>query len=494
MINQHHLLQVTATLCGLVSFGSINAETTPLENSKPNIILVMTDDQGLGEFSWSGSKLLQTPHLDEFHANSTRFTDFQVSPTCAPTRAAIMSGRFPFRVGVTHTILQRERMSPEVYTMPQMLKSAGYTTALFGKWHLGDDPEYLPQARGFDEVLMHGAGGIGQTRYGDFAQNADLGYDNNFLLHNETIVQAEGYCTDVFFGAAEDWIFEQEQSQQPYFAYIALNAPHAPMYAPERNKKRFLEAGYRKDTAARLGMVENIDENFGRMMSKLEKWGALDNTLVIFMTDNGMAHGYAMRKGKRIDRYNAGMRGAKNSPYEGGTHVPSLWHWDKLGKGVDISALTAHIDLYQTFAKLAGANLPDNMQDLDGRSLLPLLENPKAEWEDRKLFIHCGRWKSLEMREAHQYKTFAVRTEKWRFVNDSMLHDIENDPGETVNLYEEKPEIVAELRAVYDQWWNQSLPLMINEGLPNVEEWYFHKLYQAQKSEGAFPKFILKNY
>jgi len=223
------------------------------------------------------------------------------------------------------------------------LKAAGYSTGLFGKWHLGDEDAYLPQNRGFDEVLMHGAGGIGQERHGDFPANSENTYFDNVLLHNDTVVKTKGFCTDVFFQAGLAWIKKQEATETPYFAYISLNAPHGPFIAPEAYKKR-------------------------------KKWNALENTLVIFMTDNGMSMRKITKNGKPVERYNAGMKGAKNSPHEGGTHVPAFWYWkDVLGEGVDIDALTAHLDLYPTFIKLAGAKLPKEMQSLEGRSLLPLL-------------------------------------------------------------------------------------------------------------------------
>ena len=251
---------------------SVKAQNKSLKNSRPNIIFVLTDDQGMGDLSCMGNEIVKTPNIDTFYKNSLRFTDYQVSPTCAPTRSAIMSGRVPFKNGVTHTILQRERMALDVFTLPQALKSAGYETALFGKWHLGDEERYLPGNRGFDEVLMHGAGGIGQSKYGDFPPNADNPYFDNVLLHNDTIVQTQGFCTDLFFNASMAWIKKQNEAKKPYFAYLSLNAPHGPFNnnAPSAYQKRFLEAGYDKKTAVRYGMIENIDDNFGAMLSQLK--------------------------------------------------------------------------------------------------------------------------------------------------------------------------------------------------------------------------------
>ena len=444
------------------------AAADSLAGSRPNIVLVMTDDQGMGDLSCMGNQVLRTPNIDRFYEISTRLTDFQVSPTCAPTRAALMSGRPPFKVGVTHTILQRERMAPDVFTMPQALQSAGYLTGLFGKWHLGDEEAYLPQNRGFNEVLMHGAGGIGQVNLGDFPPNADNVYFDNVLLHNDTIVQTKGFCTDVFFQAALGWIKQQCESDHPYFAYVSLNAPHAPLIAPEKYKRRFLDLGYDEGTAGRYGMIEDIDDNFGMLMDKLRQWDQLDNTLVIFMTDNGATHLSGKLNGEKVRHFNAGLKGSKNSPNEGGTHVPAFWYWKgKLGEGVDIDALTAHIDLYKTFSELAGAELPDEMQPLDGRSLLPILSDPNSDWPDRELFVHCGRWKAGQREEA-KFTKCAVRTERWRWVNNQNLYEIPVDVGETSDVSKNHPEEIQRLQSRYEQWWASAITLMVNEGLPRV--------------------------
>ncbi|MEM7395324.1 MAG: sulfatase-like hydrolase/transferase, partial [Verrucomicrobiota bacterium] len=269
----------------------LNASAKSLKNSRPNIILVMTDDQGMGDFSCLGNKVLRTPHLDRFYALSTRFTDFQVSPTCAPTRSAIFSGRHEFRNGVTHTIRERERMALSTTTFAQLLVKAGYQTGIFGKWHLGDEDAYQPYSRGFTETFIHGAGGIGQSYPGscaDFPPNREKEgrYFDNVILHNDTIVQTKGFCTDVFFQAALGWIKQRHEAGEPYFAYISPNAPHGPMIAPKKSRQRFDDAGWDSSTAGRYGMIENIDDNFGLLMKKLDTWKAWDNTLVIFMTDN----------------------------------------------------------------------------------------------------------------------------------------------------------------------------------------------------------------
>lgn len=484
----------TALLAAGLFTGLLPAK--PLAGSRPNIILVMTDDQGMGDLSCMGNTILKTPNIDRFYERSTRLTDFQVSPTCSPTRSAIMSGRAPFKNGVTHTIFQRERMALDVFTLPQALKSAGYTTGIFGKWHLGDAEEYLPGNRGFDEVLIHGSGGIGQVIYGDFPPNGKNPYFDNVLLHNDTIVQTKGFCTDVFFQSALAWIKEKQAAKTPYFAYVALNAPHAPSVAPEKYKKRFLDAGYDEKTAGRYGMIENIDDNFGLFWAKLNEWKVLDNTLVIFMTDNGMAMPKIMHNGKQENPFNAHMKGAKNSPHEGGTHVPAFWYWKGvLGEGVNIDALTAHLDLYKTFTELAGAKLPEKMQKLDGRSLLPLLQDPRALWPDRELFVHIGRWNPGE-REAAKLKGFAVRTEQWRFVNNEELYDISVDLEQNNDVAQSHPEVVARLRKSYDQWWNSVLPLMVNEDLPKIElkDQPLGIRYNKQLKEMGIPEWAPANF
>ncbi|MGB2561175.1 MAG: sulfatase-like hydrolase/transferase, partial [Akkermansiaceae bacterium] len=208
------------------------AESSQGKLYRPNVVFVLTDDQGMGDLSCMGNPFLQTPHIDAFYAKSSRFSDFHVSPTCSPTRAALMSGRHPLEVGVSHTVRYRERLAKDVITMPQALQQAGYRTGIFGKWHLGDEEDYLPQKRGFHEVLIHPAGGLCQYQWGDFKPNVEAKYFDNVLLHNDTIVQTKGFCTDLFFDAALAWTKKQLDAKQPFFTYISLNAPHGPMYTP----------------------------------------------------------------------------------------------------------------------------------------------------------------------------------------------------------------------------------------------------------------------
>lgn len=461
-----------------------------LENSRPNIVLVMTDDQGKGDLSCLGNPILKTPHLDQLYLRSTRFTDFHVSPTCAPTRSAIMTGRHEFKNGVTHTILERERMTLNAVTLPEVLRQAGYATGIFGKWHLGDEDAYQPQNRGFDEVFIHGAGGIGQAydcSCADAPANQQDVYFDNVIRHNGRFVQTKGFCTDVFFNAALGWIHQRSKADQPFFAYITPNAPHAPLIAPESYKRRFLNEGFDDKTAALFGMLENIDDNMGRLIAHLDKWNLAGNTVLIFMTDNGQAPWSGTLNGEKFRPYTAGFKTGKGSPYEGGTSVPAFWRWQGvLREGVDIPALTAHIDLFPTLAALAGANTPDNGQ-LEGRNLLPLLEDPNTAWPDRYLFTHVGRWAKDDSPENSKYKRCAVRNTRFRLVNNSELYDIQSDPFETSNVIDQHPAIVESMRQAYDQWWTETLPLMVNEKTPNSSTKPFFDAYEKQKNQTGIP-------
>lgn len=477
----------------LVALGVLGVEGKPLKGSRPNVILVMTDDQGMGDLSCMGNPILKTPHLDKLYEMSTRLREFHVSPTCAPTRASLMSGRHEFRNGVTHTIRERERMALSTVTFPQLLQRAGYQTGIFGKWHLGDEDAYQPYNRGFSEVFIHGAGGIGQSYQGSCAdfppnQKREGKYFDNVILHNQTIVQTKGFCTDVFFRAALGWIKEQHEAGQSYFAYIVPNAPHGPMIAPESYKKKWLDAGWEDKLAGRYGMIENIDDNMGLLMDKLDEWNAWDDTLVIFMTDNGQSMRSARKNGRRQNLFAGNFKTGKGSPYEGGTHVPAFWCWKGvLGEGVDITALTAHIDLYRTFCDLAGIQIPDGVQPIDGTSLLPLLKDPQAEWPDRHLFVHRGRWKKGEDPNKSKLKNCAVRTQRWRLVKNNELYDIVNDPFESTNVIDQHPEVVAGLRKAYGEWWAETVPLMVNEEQPYAEEHPQEVRYEKQKTERGIP-------
>ena len=343
--------------------GSIFAAEQP---RRPNIVLIMPDDVGYGDFACNGNPIIRTPNIDRLREQSVRFTDFHVSPTCAPTRAALMTGRHEFRNGVTHTIQERERMRLDATTIAQVLKSAGYSTGIFGKWHLGDEDAYQPEKRGFDETFIHGAGGIGQSYEGSCGDAPGNTYFNPAILHNGKFVKTQGFCTDIFFSRAIEWMDECVDAHKPYFALITPNAAHGPLSCPPAYE-RLYEGKVPKNVGIFFGMITNIDDNVGRLLAKLDEWGYEKDTLVIFMTDNGGTAG--------VSTFNAGMRAGKGTPYEGGTRVPAFWRWPGGWKGgADVPVLTAHIDIFPTLAEIAGAKVPAAVAaKLEGRSLFPLL-------------------------------------------------------------------------------------------------------------------------
>ncbi len=462
----------------------------PLAKSQPNVVLVITDDQGYGPVGRHGHPWIQTPHLDQLFDTSVRFTRFLVSPTCAPTRSALMTGRHPMKNGVTHTILERERMTLQATTLPQVLGSVGYQSGIFGKWHLGDEEPYQPHKRGFDEAFIHGAGGIGQAYQCSCADAPGNKYFDPVIRHNGAFVKTKGFCTDVFFTAALGWIKEIKDDDAPFFAFISTNAPHGPFIAPPKNAKRFTDLGFGKTQAGFYGMIENIDENMGRLLTKLEEWKLLEDTVVIFMSDNGMTGGGSGRgvmgrlpDGTEMRPYNAEMKGLKGSADEGGVRVPFFVRWDgRVTPKRDIDHIAAHIDVLPTLAALAGAEEPKGQ--VEGRNLLPLIADEAAAWPDRYLFTHKGRWKTGAEPNQFKLQNFAVRNARFRLVGTNALYDMKNDPGQTTNVIQEYPAVAKKMLAAYDKFWSEARPLMVNEDVPMSPTRPFHVLFQKQ-TEGA---------
>jgi arylsulfatase len=448
------------------------------------VIFLLTDDQGYGDLSCQGNPVLKTPNLDRLHAEGVRFADFHVSPTCSPTRAALLTGRHEFKNGVTHTILERERLTLKATTLAQVLKSAGYTTGIFGKWHLGDEPDHWPDKRGFDEMFIHGAGGIGQAYPGSCGDVPGNMYFDPVLLHNGKFEKTLGYCTDVFFGQALRWI-EAVKGKQPFFCYLPTNAPHAPLQVRPEDERRYAGRVKNVNTAKFFGMIANIDDNVGRLLARLREWGLEGNTLVVFMNDNGGTAG--------VEIYNAGMRGQKNTPWLGGTRAASFWRWPGTLKPGDVDRLAAHIDFFPTVAELAGARLPDEVKaQVEGRSLVPLLRDPKAAWPDRLLFAHIGRWPKGAKVADYKYAHCGVRSPLWHLVCDSKdgskrweLFDVKADPGEKADLAARHPEVVKDLDAAYDRWWEAVQPSLVNEDAVGPKVNPFKELYEQQLGAGA---------
>ncbi|QEL13890.1 arylsulfatase [Limnoglobus roseus] len=469
---------LTAVLAAALLLAPL-AAADPLAGKKPNIVFVLTDDQGYGDISAHGNPILKTPNLDRLHAEGVRFTDFHVSPTCSPTRSALLTGRHEFKNGVTHTINERERLTPKATTLAQVLKAAGYTTGIFGKWHLGDEPDHWPSNRGFDEMVIHGAGGIGQSFPGSCGDVPGNSYFDPTFLHNGTFEKTSGYCTDVFFNRATAWIEAVKGKGKPFFCYIPTNAPHAPLNVPAADAARYADKVKQPNVAKFYGMIANIDDNVGRLLVKLKEWNLEKDTLVIFMSDNGGTAG--------VTTYNAGMRGQKVTPWLGGTRASAFWRWPGTLTPADCDRLTAHIDLFPTLAELAGAKLSDAVvTQVEGRSLVPLLQNPKAEWADRTLFTHVGRWPKGAKVDDHKYTGCSVRTPRWHLVSTGKakqrweLFDVTTDYGEKTDIATAHPDVVKKLDAEYEGWWASLPPYLVNEDVPLAKANPFKELYEKQ--------------
>ncbi len=401
----------------------------------PNVILVITDDQGYGDLGCHGNANIRTPNLDALYEQSVRLTDFHVGPTCAPTRAALMTGRYCNRTGVWHTIMGRSLLRRDEVTMADIFTAGGYRTGIFGKWHLGDNYPLRPQDRGFQEVLVHGGGGVGQTP--DIWGND---YFDDTYWHNGVPEKHAGYCTDVWFDGAMQFI--EANRDRPFLVYLTTNAPHGPYRVPESYRE--LYAGRDVPNAGFYGMITNIDENMGRLLARVRALGLEENTVLVFMTDNGTAADLRQGKG-----FNAGMRGTKGSEYDGGHRVPCFIRWPAggLGGGRDVTRLTAHIDLLPTLIELCGLSKPAAVT-FDGTSIAPLLKNNDADWPQRTLVTDSQRIDHPE-----KWRKCAVMTDRWRLVNGKELYDIHADPGQKLDIAAEHPQVVQELREAYERWW-----------------------------------------
>ncbi|MDA7975045.1 MAG: arylsulfatase [Pirellulales bacterium] len=411
--------------------------------SQPNIVIVIADDQGYGDLGHTGNPVIKTPNIDALASESTSLTDYHVAPTCSPTRSALMTGHWTDRTGVWHTINGRSMLRANEVTLGQLLKDNGYTTGMFGKWHLGDNFPYRPEDRGFDEVYRHGGGGVGQTP--DVWDNA---YFGGSYFHNGEIVPAEGFCTDVFFGQARKFIKKQVEAGKPFFAYISTNAPHGPLHCPQKYLDMYPSQSQK--IAAFYGMITNIDDNVGATRKFLKELGVSDNTLFIFTTDNGTATGNEV--------FNAGMRGKKGSEYEGGHRVPFIAHWPAAGWNTmhRCDILCHAVDVVPTVVGLAGGKKPQSLR-WDGVSIETLLD-PKqdADIGDRMLVTDSQR-----IRDPIKWRKTAVMSQQWRLINGAELFEIKKDPSQEKDVAADHPQQVKKMKDFYDGWWAELEPTFL---------------------------------
>jgi arylsulfatase A-like enzyme len=448
------VLQKASFLC-VASPGTLN------DFSRPNVLVILTDDQGYGDLGFHGNPKIRTPHLDRLARQSVRVERFYVSPVCSPTRSSLLTGRYNYRTGIVDTYLGRSMMHSDEVTLAEMLAPAGYHTALFGKWHLGDNYPMRAMDQGFQETLVLKGGGIGQP--------SDLPGGTNYfdpvLLRNGQPVKTQGYCSDVFTDAAIRYVTEHRAEK--FFVWLAFNAPHTPLQVPERYHQTYkamnlahdqfpspghpLPGKANQDVTARVyGMVENIDDNVGRLLAKLDELGLATNTIVIFLTDNG----------PQQPRYNAGMLERKGSVHEGGIRVPFFVRWPvALRPDREVKQIAAHIDLAPTLLELCGVAKPAGMK-FDGLSLAPLLRGDRVQWPDRTLYFQWHRGD-----EPRLYRAFAARTQLYKLVQPRgvdtnltarpplKLFDMQEDPLEMKDIAAAHPEVVERLRAGYEAWF-----------------------------------------
>lgn len=459
---------------------SANAE------KQPNILLIVTDDQGYGDMGRTGNPVVKTPNMDRLYDQSVRFTDFNVEPACAPTRSALMTGYGAFRNGVTHTLPPRFNVSLEHTFVSELLRQADYTTLHIGKWHLGHgDSRYMPPQRGFDHSVSI-VGGMGKH------------FDPVVLRDNESI-PSKGYREDLLFDEAIRFV--KQERDHPFFCYLATFSPHEPLVAPEEYIEPYRELVDEKK-ATFFGMIANVDYNLGRLLDALDETGLAENTVVVMLNDNGSTYG--------VDVYNAGMRGTKCTSWNGGFRSFSFWRYPGQWKPRDIDNLTGAVDVMPTFCELAGAALPEKLkQELDGYSLVPLLENGTWSHDDRMLFVHTGRWaggmaarckyteaavrwknymlarrepaddpEGLSPPEKHASNNYLLMLQAggdavpyttkgqyhWGLTDGWELYDVHADPGCEKNLTAEKPELTDRLEKAYDAWWERIFPEMMKNG------------------------------
>lgn len=411
----------------------------PQQPSRPNIVVILADDQGWGDLGISGNSNLSTPHIDSLARDGALFDRFFVCAVCAPTRAEFLTGRYHARGGVRGVSRGAERLNLDEKTIAQTFKTAGYATGAFGKWHNGSQFPYHPNARGFDEYYGFTSGHWGL-------------YFSPELDHNGKLVRGKGYITDDLTNHAMDFIAQNRDRR--FFCYLPYNTPHAPMEVPDRFFEKFAHANPKmrnRDperesipmTRAALAMCENIDWNVGRLLAKLDELKLADNTIVVYFSDNG----------PNSWRWNGGMKGRKGSVDEGGLRVPFLIRWPgHIRAGLRIPQIAGAVDLLPTLAGMAEIPLIAT-KPLDGKSLKSLLLGQSEGWPDRMIFSLQG-------------KRISVRTQQYRLDSAGRLFDMVADPRQEKDISDKKPDVATKLRRAAAKWGDEVLPLVGEDNRP----------------------------
>lgn len=431
----HHL-----AACGMLLSAAVAAPILAA-GSGPNVIIVLVDDQGYGDMSCHGNPIIKTPQLDRLHGQSLRLTDFHVSPMCTPTRSQLLSGRDSLDNGAMNVSSGRTMLRRELPTLADVFAASGYRTGVFGKWHLGDVYPYRPQDRGFEQAIWFPSSHIPAAP--DYWSN-DY-FDPYLRDESGAIRQHRGYCTDIFFGEAMTWIRERARKHERFFAYIPLNAAHGPLWVPDKYRQPYRSLPH--NLASFYGMIANIDENMGALDAMLESAGLRENTILIFATDNGGTAG--------VSTYNAGMKGSKQSLWEGGHRVPCFIRWPggRLGEPRDLDELTQVQDLMPTLIDLCGLKGPANPR-FDGISLAGLFRGTEKSLPDRMLVVQYSRMDHQQPIKGNA----AVLWRKWRLLDGERLYDVSRDPGQEQDIAEQHAGIVVQMRDHYERWWNDIEP------------------------------------
>lgn len=432
---------------------------------RPNVIVIMSDDQGGGDYGFMGNEIIRTPELDAMRKRSSLLTRFYVSPVCAPTRASLMTGRYNYRTRCIDTYIGRAMMDTEEVTMAEFLRDAGYSTGIYGKWHMGDNYPLRAMDQGFQDSLIHRGGGIGQP---SDPIGAEGKYTDPTLIKNGDEVEMKGYCTDIFFDAAMDFISDSAAAKKNFFTYIATNAPHGPFHdVPQELYEEYSKVDFssivvqkpnvkpakdNSDTLARIAaMITNIDQNIGRLFKKLNALGIAENTIVIYLNDNG----------PNTMRYVGDMRGMKTGVDDGGIRSPLVFHWPaKVKPGHASDAFCAHIDVLPTILEACGVAVPDGHK-LDGRSFLPLMTGGDATWPTRQIVLQTHRGDLPQL-----YHHFAIHEHPWKLVHPSgfgkenfegepqlELYNLAEDPRQQKNIADQHPQVFSRLKSGYEAWF-----------------------------------------
>ena len=420
--------------------GSVNVQNS----ERPNVIIILSDDQGYGDFSCHGNPILKTPALDKLYNESVRFGNFHVTPLCTPTRGQLMTGLDAMHNKAATVLTGRNLMRRDLITMPEVFSNNGYATGIFGKWHLGDTYPDRPMDRGFQKCIWHKGWGL----------LSEIEFDNDYYetryLDSLETKQSGEYCTNLWFNKATEWMDEMAGEKQPFFTYLALNAPHGPFLSPAQDYNFYRDQVSDSTTASFLGMIRNIDRNMARLDDWLEKTNLKNNTLVIFMNDNGGTGG--------VDLYNAGMRDKKGSNYDGGHRAACFMRWPdgNFGDVRTVSSAAQIQDLLPTFIDLFELKINDGYQ-FDGQSLKEVLLGKE---------IHSDRMFVVQQGLPVKFGGCVVHG-PWRLVGDNELYNMDNDPSQQKNVAANYPEIISSMRSFYEVWWKKTEP-GINQFVPVI--------------------------